>query len=203
MWPTDARDFLVEYRTGGSAEAPLQSTFVHVLEGYREGETSAIAAVEALSTTRLAGPARQIVAVRLRLVAGHTDTVVFQSQPGAIRLSDGVETDARYALPRRSAEGQVVAADAVRGTQLRRRLQPAMPGDFTGTIVTSWRPLAPGESARWFGRTSPGPGTNLRDRQLNVRVTSALRDPCDEGYRIAKPRSGARAHRPAGYAPFV
>lgn len=187
---TDARDFLVEYRTGGSAEAPLESMFVHVLEGYREGENSAIAAVEELPATNLAGPARQIVALRLRLAAGHTDTVVFQSQPGAIRLPDGVETDARYALLRRSAEGEVSAADAVRGTYLRcAGFRLAMPGDFTGTIVDVIGDLTGTrrESALLIRPDQPWPsGTNLRDRQLNVRVTSSLRDPCDEGYRIAR-----------------
>ena len=115
---SEARDFLIEYRTGGSVASPLRSSFVHVLEGYREGDASAIAALEAVATTNVAGPDRQVVALTLRLTAGHTDTIVFQSQAGTIRLPDGTETDARYALLRRTGQGEAIAADAVRGTLL-------------------------------------------------------------------------------------
>jgi hypothetical protein len=207
---TDARDFLIEYRTGGSAETPLESSFVHVLEGFREGEASAIAAVDAVAATRVAGPDRQVVALALRLTAGHTDTVVFQSQPGTIRLADGTETDARYALVRRSAQGEVLAVDAVRGTFVRANgFSLTLPGDFGGTIVDVIGDLTGTrrESALLIRPDSPWPaGTNLQDRQLNIRVTSDLRDPCDEAYRIARTTlldGGLVRIDLQDYAPFV
>ncbi|OGV63420.1 MAG: hypothetical protein A3K19_30780 [Lentisphaerae bacterium RIFOXYB12_FULL_65_16] len=187
---TDARDFLVEYRTGGSAEAPLESSFVHVLEGYREGEASAIRSVEAVAATSVDGPPRQIVALKLQMAAGHTDTVIYQSQPGTITLPDGTRTDARYALVRRDAQGAVIVADAVRGTTLAcGGFSATLPGDFSGAIVdvigdiTGTRQ----ESALIIKPDTPWPaGANLHGRQLNIRVESELRVPCDEGYRIAK-----------------
>ncbi|NQT94789.1 MAG: NPCBM/NEW2 domain-containing protein, partial [Lentisphaerae bacterium] len=186
----DARDFLVEYRTGGTKDEPLQSSFIHVLEGYREGENSAIVSMERISATSGEGPARQVVVVELRLAAGHTDTVIYQSQPGTIELPDGTRTDARFALVRRDADGQVIAADAVRCSSfVRGEFSVAMPGDFTGTIVdvigdiTGTRQ----ESAVIIKPDKPWPmGTSLHGRQLNIRVESDLRAPCDEGYRVAK-----------------
>ncbi|MEI6501980.1 MAG: hypothetical protein WCP21_13245, partial [Armatimonadota bacterium] len=186
----DARDFLVEYRTGGTAEKPLESSFVHVLEGYREGEASAIKSAEAIPATSVKGPARQIVALKLQMAAGHTDTVIYQSATGTAKLPDGTETDARYALVRRNAQGEVIAADAVRGTVLTAgRFSATMSGDFKGTIVDVIGDLTGTrqQSALVIKPDSPWPaGSNLNGRQLNVRVESALRDPCDEGYRVAK-----------------
>ena len=207
---TDARDILVESRTGGTPEAPLQSAFVHVLEGFRDDESSAIAGVERLEATSLAGPARQITALRLRFTAGHTDTLIVQSEPGTVRLPDGTETDARYALLRHNAQGEVIAADAVRATFLRQgSFSLAMPGDATGTIVDVIGDLTGTrrESALLIRPDRPWPtGTNLQDRQLGIRVTSALRDPCDEGYRIARVNSadgGLLRVDLQDYAPFV
>ena len=186
----DARDFLIEHRTGGTEAEPLQSSFIHVLEGYREGEKSAIVSMRRVPATSVEGPARQIVVLELCLAAGHTDTVVYQSEPGMIELPDGARTDARYALVRRDPEGQIIAADAVRCTTLTcGEFSAAMPGDFTGTIVdvigdiTGTRQ----ESALIVKPDMPWPiGTGLHDRQLNIRIESDLREPCDEGYRIAK-----------------
>ncbi|MCK5805775.1 MAG: hypothetical protein KAI66_23290, partial [Lentisphaeria bacterium] len=186
----DARDFLVEYRTGGTAAQPLQSSFIHVLEGFREAERSGIASVRRLPATSVSGAARQTVVLELRFIAGHTDTVVYQSQPGMVEFADGDRTDARYALVRRDADGQVIAADAVRcSTLVSGSFSAAMPGDFSGTIVdvigdiTGTRQ----ESAVVIRPDAPWPiGTNLHDRQLNIRIESDLREPCDEGYRIAK-----------------
>jgi hypothetical protein len=186
----NARDFLIESRTGGSAEKPLESSFVHVLEGYREGESSAIAAVETVAATSVAGPARQIIVMKLQMVAGHTDTVVYQSAAGTLTLPDGTRTDARYALLRRNAQGEVIAAEVVRGTLLSSgRFNAALPGDFTGTIVDVIGDLTGTrqETALVLKPDQPWPaGGNLQDRQLNIRVESSLRAACDEGYRIAK-----------------
>lgn len=184
-----ARDFLIEHRTGGTGEAPLESTFVHVLEGFREGEASAISGVRRLAAEPLGGAARQIVALSLQMAAGHTDTVLFQSGPGTVRLPEGLETDARYALVRRGPGGEVLAADVVRGTFLRwGGFAMTLPGEFTGVIVDVIGDLTGTrrESAVVIRPDAPWPaGANLRGRQLNIRVTSDLRDPCDEGYRIA------------------
>jgi len=186
----DARDFLIEYRTGGTEAEPLQSSFIHVLEGFREGESSAIVSVQNTPAVSVEGPARQIVALELRLAAGHTDTVIHQSQPGTIELADGTRTDARYALVRRGPDGQVIAVDAVRcSTLVCGGFSAAMPGDFTGTIVdvigdiTGTRQ----ESALVIKPDKPWPtGANLHDRQLNIRIESDRREPCDECYRIAR-----------------
>jgi hypothetical protein len=186
----EARDFLIESRSGGSAEKPLESSFVHVLEGYREGETSAITAVEAIAATPLDGPARQVVVLKLHLAAGHTDTVIYQSQAGTITLPDGTRTDARYALLRRDAQGEVLAAEVVRGTTLTcGGFSAALPGDFTGAIVDVIGDLTGTrrESALVLKPDQPWPaGENLRDRQLNLRIESSQRAACDEGYRVAK-----------------
>ncbi|MBT3380923.1 MAG: hypothetical protein HN742_16035 [Lentisphaerae bacterium] len=186
----DARDFLIESRTGGTEDIPLRSSFVHILEGFREGESSVIAATQQLPVKNVEGPARQIVALELSLTAGHTDTVIYQSESGTVELPDGTRTDARYALVRRDTTGQVIATDAVRCTTLvSGGFSATMPGDFTGTIVdvigdiTGTRQ----ESAVVIRPDSPWPiGTNLHDHQLNIRIESDLRAPCDEGYRVAR-----------------
>ncbi len=184
----DARDFLVETRTAPLGK-PLDSLFVHVLEGYREGEASAIKSVTPLKATSLSGPARQIVALQLKMAGGHTDTVIYQSEAGAVRLPDGTETDARYALLRRAA-GEVIEADACRGTTLKSgTFSAAFPGEFTGTIVDVAGDLTGtrAESALLLKPDKPWPaGANLKGRQLLVRVESPLRAPCNEGYRMEK-----------------
>ena len=186
----DARDFLIEYRTGGTDAEPLQSSFIHVLEGFRQGEESAVLSVRRLPATSVQGPSRQIVALELRLSAGHSDTVIYQSHAGSVALPDGTRTDARYALIRRDADGQVMAADAARCSTLTcGEYSAAMPGDFVGTIVDVIGDITGTrrESAVVIKPDSPWPiGPGLHGRQLNIRVESALRAPCDEAYRIAK-----------------
>ncbi len=183
----DARDFLIETRSADTGD--LTSLFVHVLEGFREGEQSAIESTTLLEAVSTAGPARDIVALELRMVPGHVDTVIFQSDAGTIRLPDGTETDARYALIRRDADGEVIAADASRGTALKRGdFRADMPGDFTGTIVDVVGDLTGtrSESALIIKPDTPWPaGANLSDKQLLIRVESESRDACNEGYRIA------------------
>lgn len=206
----DACDFLVEYRRAAAADQKLDSSFVHVLEGYREGEESAIRSVEPLEAISIAGPARKIIALRLEMAGGHIDTVVYQSEAGTARLPDGTQTDARYALLRRSADGTLIAADACRGTMIKSSaFNFTMPGDFTGTIVdvvgdvTGTRQ----QSALVIKPERPWPtGDELRGRQLLVRVESSLRAPCNEGYRVEKvtkqPEGLVRVEL-QDYAPFV
>jgi hypothetical protein len=182
----DARDFCVEMRSG---DGPLTSEFIHVLEGYRQGENSVIESVRRIVPTNMDGPERDIVALQLRFTAGHTDTVVYQSGTGMLALPDGVRTDARFALVRRGNDGQVAAVHAVRGKVLTcGEFSLSMPGTLGGTIVDVIGDLTGTrqESALIVRPDSPWPeGANLRDRQLNVRLESTLRAPCDEGYRVA------------------
>ncbi len=186
----DARDFLVELREAGPRQPDLKSVFVHVLEGYREGEESAIESITPLDSESLEGEERDVVALELEMTGGHTDTVIYQSAAGAVRLADGTQTDARYALLRRDAGGEVMIAEACRATMLKSQgFEVSMPGDFRGVIedvvgdLTGTRQ----ESALIVRPDSPWPeGGALHDRQLLVRIESALRDPCNEGYRVEK-----------------
>ncbi|MBM3497120.1 MAG: hypothetical protein FJX74_00470 [Armatimonadetes bacterium] len=184
----NARDFLVESRTAEAGQ-PLGSLFIHLLEGYREGEESAIRSITRLEPTGAEGPARDIVALRLEMVGGHADTVIYQSEAGSLTLPDGLQTDARYALIRRDAAGAVIAADAARGSSLTLDgFRVSLPGDFTGEIVDVVGDLTGtrAESALIVRPDKPWPsGEHLVGRQLLIRVESDLREPCNEGYRIA------------------
>lgn len=183
-----ARDFVIERRT--AENAPLESLYVHVLEGFREGEESAITSARLLNAESIEGNERDIVALELEMTGGHTDTVIYQSEPGRIRLPGGVETDARYALLRTDAEGEISTAEVCRGTILSAPgLETTMPGDFTGEIVDVVGDLTGTrqQSALIVKPDKPWPaGDNLHDRQLLITFESTLRDPCNEGYRLDK-----------------
>ncbi|MBU0608399.1 MAG: hypothetical protein KKI08_10975, partial [Armatimonadetes bacterium] len=227
----DARDFVIERRvTAGPAEArPLQtasgvtasgvtasghvnSLFIRIMEGYREGEASVIKSVTRLPATD-GGPAearplqRRVVALKLDFVDGHTDTVIHQSEAGKVKLPDGTETDARYALVRADKAGKVIATEMVRGTYLRAgAFGVNAAGDFTGEIVDVIGDLTGTrqESALIIRPDRPwvvgGPDTGggaagirplqtarpLHGRQLLVRYESDLRNPGNEGWRIDK-----------------
>ncbi len=188
----DARDFLVE-RRAATDDRPLDSLFIHVLEGFRKGEQSSIRSAERLDAVSTEGPERDIVALRLEMTDGRRDTVIYQSQRGSVRLPDGLETDCRYAVLQQDGAGEIIAVETCRGTSLRSGdVEFATPGDFTGTIediigdLTGTRR----ESALIIRPHKPWPaGAHLADRQLLVRVESELRDPCNEGYRIAGVRT--------------
>ncbi|MFH1570251.1 MAG: hypothetical protein ABIL09_19825, partial [Gemmatimonadota bacterium] len=184
----EARDFLVEYRAGGTDQHPLESAFVHVLEGYREGEASAIERVQVLDAESTAGDRRQITALRLDLRGGHTDMVLYQAGPGTARLPDGTRTDARYALVRTGPSGGVLAVEACRGTFLRRGpLDLAMTGDLGGIVVDLIGDITGTrlETALIVKPDRPWPtGGALRGRQLLIRVESPARAACNEGFRV-------------------
>jgi hypothetical protein len=131
-----------------------------------------------------------MIAIRLEMVGGHTDTVVYQSAAGTVRLPDGTQTDARYALLRHSADGTLIAADACRGTMLKSgESKFTMTGDLTGTIVDIVGDLTGTrqQSALIIKPEKPWPtGYTLRGKQLLVRVESELRAACNEGYRVEK-----------------
>lgn len=206
----DARDYLIEYRTGGSDEKPLASLFAHVLEGYREGEQSCIKSVTPLKVISVKGPERDLVALKLQMTGGHTDIVLYQSEAGTIKLPDGVETDACYALLRRDAKGDVIEADLSRGTYIiAGKFRASMPGDLTGTIVDVIGDLTGTrqESAVIIKPDKSWPaGDNIKNRQLLIRFENALRDPCNEGYRVenatALPGGLVRVNL-QDHAPFV
>jgi hypothetical protein len=185
-----ARDYLIESRQAPAGVAALDSFYVHVLEGYREGEPSAIKSVEALPVTSTGGPARRLLALKLEMSAGHSDTVIYQSEAGSISLPDGTETDARYALLRRDAAGEVLAAETCRGTYLTSgEFNAQLPGDYTGTLVDMSGDLTGTrqESALILRPDGRWPlGTALRGKQILVRVESPLRAACNEGYRVDK-----------------
>jgi len=181
----DACDFLVESRTV-SADRPnqaLDSTFVHILEGFREGEQSVIENVEQVA------PAEALngtVALKLTLAGGHTDTVVFQPEPGTLRCTNGLVTDARYALIRSDSDGSVIEANLVRGTQLEcGTFSARVPGDLTGTIVDVIGDLTGTrmESALIVRPDASWPtGGGLSGRQMLIRVTNSVRSDSNEAY---------------------
>ena len=134
----NAWDYLIERRTTdvASQRGPLESTFVHVLEGFRDDESSAIRKISRLAPADSVEASEGVVGIELTMAAGHTDTVVFQPGPGEIRFDNGLFTDARYALVRRDADGRVVEAHMVRGRRLEwGAFAAASAGDLRGTIV--------------------------------------------------------------------
>ena len=206
----DARDFLIEHRRPAPGQVEVDSLFVHILEGFRETQESAILAVERLAATSRSGDERDIVALELQMAGGHTDTVIYQSAAGVVALPDGSETDARYALLRRDAAGQVMTAEVVRGSYVHSEsFSVNTTGDYTGTIVDVVGDLTGTrkESALVIRPTDPWPeGDSLHDRQLLIRFASDLRRDGNEGYRV-----DTITHLPDGlvridlqdYAPFI
>jgi hypothetical protein len=186
----DARDFLLETRSAKDAKKPLESLFVHVIEGFKDGEQSVIKSMTQLKPVSLKGSERQLIAVRLSLAAGHTDTVIYQSSPGELRLPNGIQTDARYALIRQDKSGVVIGVDACRGTYIKSgKFKKTFSRDFSGTIVDVIGDISGTrqESALVIKPRRPWPaGTQLKGKQLLARVTSPLRNPCNEGYNIEK-----------------
>jgi hypothetical protein len=184
----NARDLLIERRAAKADAEALQSLFIHVLEGSREGDRPAVQAASLPHVESLDGAPRDLVAVSLRLANGSTDVVLYQSAPGVVRLPDGTETDARYALLRRAADGTLTQAEVCRGTFLRGNgLDHAFAGDTRGEIVDVIGDLTGTrqESALILKTDAPWPGGEaLRGRQLLVTFESDRRLPAAEGYRI-------------------
>ena len=185
----DGRDFVIERRLPDQAKQ-VSGQYIHVLEGFRESEQSCVKSVTRLESRSLKGEARDVVALQLAMACGHTDTVIYQSAPGTVKLPNGIETDARYALLRQDASGQVIASEVCRGTYvIAGKFSASMPGDFTGTIVDVIGDLTGTrqESALIVRPDKPWPvGENLKNRQLLIRFESALRDPANEGWRLDK-----------------
>jgi hypothetical protein len=183
----DAWDYVIESRAQ-TGDTPLKSVYVHVLEGYREGEQSAIKQVRRRPLAEDSRAAQGALALELETAAGHTDTVVFQPDPGRVHLTGAADltTDARYALVRRDRQGQVTEAHLVRGTSLacgkfavHTEAQSTgtvmdLVGDLTGTRL---------ESALIVRPDAPWPlGAALAGKQMLVRVINNH----DEGFTIEK-----------------
>jgi len=179
----DAWDYLIESRTLGEGQndAILKSTYLHILEGFREGEQSAIKDVAPLP-----GTPQEVVALKLTMAGGHTDTVVFQAEPGEVSFGDGLATDAQYALVRTDARGEVIEANMVRGTTLKSgKFSASISGDFKGTIVDLIGDLTGTrtESAVIVRPDAPWPlGANLAGRQISIAVINGH----NEAYEIEK-----------------
>lgn len=210
----EARDFVIERRlpANGAADASrvLEELYIRILEGFRQHETSVIQSVQRLPAQNITGPQRDIVALKLEFADGHTDIVIYQSERGECQCGDGIQTDARYALVRKDGAGQIVGCEICRGTYLRAgEYGVTLPGDFTGEIVDVVGDLTGTrrESALIIKPDKPWPlGTALQNRQLQIRIESPLRPPCEEGYRIDKvtPLSGGLIRVDMqDYAPFV
>lgn len=186
----DGRDFIIERRLPEGGQGRVDSLYVRIMEGYREGEQSAIKSVARLKATSLAGPERDVAALKLSFADGHSDTIIYQAEAGKVRLPDGTETDARYALLRQDNAGKVMDTEVCRGTYLRAGdFGLNLTGDFTGSIVDVIGDLTGTrqESALIVKPDKPWPaGQHLRGRQLLVRYESELRPPCNEGWRIEK-----------------
>jgi hypothetical protein len=185
----DGRDFVIERRLPDK-QNQVSGQYIHILEGFREGEQSSIKSVTPLAAKSLKGEARDIVALQLAMTGGHTDTVIYQSAPGTVKLPNGIETDARYALLRQDAAGKVITSEVCRGTYVAAgQFSASMPGDFTGSIVDVIGDLTGTrlQSALIIKPDKPWPvGNNLKDRQLLIRFESDFRDPANEGWRLEK-----------------
>jgi len=210
-----ATDMLIERRSSKKDEpdATLTSTFVHILEGFREGEKSVIKRVERLTTASgpdTAGGPDAAIVLRLEFTAGYTDTVIFQPKPSTLKLADGLETDAQYALLRRNAAGKVLEAHIVRGTYLTSgKFSVRSSGDLKGIIVDLIGDLTGTrlESALIVRADGPWPmGESLAGRQIIVETTNTVRVASNEGYVIrnvtALPDGLLRVDL-ANYAPFA
>lgn len=186
---TDARDIVIERRSPAPGQQQVNSLYLRLMEGFREGEQSLIKSVTRLQPTSLAGPERDLVALKLDF-ADHSDTVIYQSQPGKLKLPDGTETDAQYALLRLDSAGKLMASEVCRGTYLRAGdFGVNLPGGFGGEIVDVIGDLTGTrqETALIIKPDKPWPaGTHLQGRQLLIRFESDLRPPCNEGWRIDK-----------------
>jgi hypothetical protein len=206
----DGRDFLIERRGAVTGGQEQESLFIHILEGFREGENSIIKSAKLLTTGSVQGSARDIVAICLSLTDGTADTVLYQSEPGIARLPDGTETDARYALIRRSADGKVRQIETCRASFVKGAgIDYKFPGDSTGEIVDIIGDLTGTrqESALILKAKTPWPeGDLLKGRQLLVTFESDLRASCNEGYRIEKvtnlPHNRVRVDL-QNHAPFI
>ncbi len=179
----DGFDLLAQRREAKNG-MPLESCFVTLLEGRHPGAAPVVAGASALSIRKSSGQAR---AVRLVLTGGGTDVVIYQEATAPLVLADGTETDARYALIRRDAEGRVRRLDMFCGSYLRTGgrelrgvaeesgilddLNADLTGDRTASVLYI-RPDRPWDTASAAGK----------ELLLRIRRTDGLEN--NEGFRI-------------------
>jgi len=107
---------LVAQRRQASANTPLNSCYVNIFEGNHPGDKPHIASITNLDILSSELPAHQVVALRLTMLDGETDTLVYQMSPAALRLANGLETDARFLLIRQNNAGRVILLQMVSGS---------------------------------------------------------------------------------------
>lgn len=182
----DATDLLIE--THEAAQGETASRFVHVLEGYPEGGQSVLRSVRLVPLK--SGPADTALAVEITRTDGLTDLVVYQETPAAIELTNGLITDARYALVRLNAAGRPVEAHLTEGTALRGLgLNVTAPARFTGTITDLVGDLTGTrqESALIIKPDSPWPtAVPAGTQQVIIEGPNALRAPFREAYAVER-----------------
>ena len=200
----DAWDTVIQSRTQTGAGV-LSSVYLHLLEGYREGEQSVIKQVRRLQPVADAGADPVAVGLQVSLAAGHTDTVVYQPQPGRVRVAGGLDTDASYALVRQDTQGQVTEAHLVGGSFLKcGTFGVRTEGQYSGKVVDLIGDLTGTrqESALLIQPDRPWPsGVCLAGRQLLIRVINGH----NEGFTIERvtPQDGGRVRVDLqGYPPF-
>lgn len=208
----NAYDYLIQHRqdTANSKDQPLQSEYVHIMEGYREGEKSNIQRVTRLLPETKAESNEHLVALSLDLADGYNDTVIFQPSASNVKLQNGLTTDAAYVLLRCNSQGTVVEAQAVRGTYLKSgKFEAVFPGDMHGVIVDLVGDLTGTrqESALIVHPDSPWPiGKGLAGRQILIETTHALRPANIEAYtieQVAELTNGLLRVDLANHAPFA
>jgi hypothetical protein len=206
----DGRDFVIEDRRGLEGTADLESLFVHVIEGFSAGDATQIEQVTHVPLTSVSGGGRDAVAVQVSFVDDGSDLIVYQSQPGVVRLPTGIETDARYAVFRRDPRGVVMAIAVCRGSFVSGGdISHRFDGDLGGTIVDLVGDLTGTrqETAVILETDRPWPeGDVLAGRQLLITMTSDRREPSAEAFRIEQVTNlvaGRVRVDLADHAPFI
>ena len=182
----DATDLLIETRQAQLGS--LTSRFVHVIEGYRDGEQSALGAVQSIPFRRTDGQPADALALQIELRAGGSDTIIYQAAPSELELPGSLKTDARYALIRRDKAGQIVEVHAVEATHVtcgalnltgEARFSGViqdLDGDLTGNRQASALIVKPDNA--WPAQPASG------CRQLIVEGPNPLRAPFREAYAV-------------------
>ncbi len=202
----DATDMLIETHNVDKGKA--SSRFVHIMEGYREGEESVIKAVEMLPLK--SGSASKTLALKVTRTDGLVDIITYQEAPKMIKLANGITTDARYALVRLGTDGNWTEAHMVEGTVLKglgmnftggarfTGVITDLAGDLIGTRHESALIIKPDKP--WSTSLVPG------CKQLIVEGPNALRAPICEAYsldKITKMENGSLRLDIAGTPPLA
>jgi hypothetical protein len=122
-----ARDFIIDSRSGKN----LNSTFINFYEG-----ADAKDKVNLIKNVKRLEAPQGAAAVEINLENGDTDTLIYQKTPQTLTLPGGISTDARYALSRSNAQGDVIEQHIVGGTFLKAKDQKLQTfAEVTGVIT--------------------------------------------------------------------